>query len=132
MREIKFRGLSVNGDWYYGLLSISQGHSGQPAAGYYISNKAGMPWAYHVRPDTVGQYIDQIDKNGVKVYEGDVVRLNGDVAFDGLQTVVWDDEMCGFSPYCDQILCAADSYSEWSIEFSEVIGNIYDNPELLK
>ncbi len=49
----KFRGQSVNGDWYDGLLSISQGNNLQPEKGYYISNSGGMPWAYQVRPETI-------------------------------------------------------------------------------
>ena len=67
MREIKFRGKGINGEWYKGLLSISQGKPGQPEKGYYISNEAGMPWAYQVRPETIGQLIATID--GQEFYE---------------------------------------------------------------
>jgi hypothetical protein len=70
MREIKFRGKGINGEWHKGLLSISQGKPGQPEKGYYISNEAGMPWAYQVRPETIGQLIATID--GQEFYEGDI------------------------------------------------------------
>jgi len=49
-----FKGQDINGQWYEGLLSISRGYEPeQPAMGCYISNGAGMPWAYLVRPETV-------------------------------------------------------------------------------
>ena len=53
MIRVRFKGQGESGEWFSGLLSISQGHNGQPEAGYYISNSAGMPWAYKVVPETV-------------------------------------------------------------------------------
>ena len=58
-----FKGQSVNGDWYEGLLSVSQGLSRQPEEGYYISNSGGMPWAYQVRPETVSLIKQPIESN---------------------------------------------------------------------
>ena len=74
MREIKFRGLSVNGDWYYGNLSRLNKKLGICEKGSYISNSAGSPFAYQVRPETVGQFIGIINSNGVELYEGDKIR----------------------------------------------------------
>ena len=53
MIRIRFKGQGESGEWFSGLLAISQGHRGQPEAGHYISNAAGMPWAYKVIPETI-------------------------------------------------------------------------------
>jgi uncharacterized phage protein (TIGR01671 family) len=76
MREYKFQGMGlIKGQWHRGNLAIiPKDLSGGPKAGSYISNSAGVPFAYAVRPETVGQFICQQDKNDVDLYEGDVVK----------------------------------------------------------
>lgn len=136
-REIKFRGLSINGDWYYGLLSISQGKGTQPAVGYYISNSAGMPWAYQVRPESVGQYAGLKDKNGKEIYDGDVMEWMETEAIDYNQQ--FDHDKHGDTPrrsvfhFKNGAFSMRDS-SPFTItaKMIAVIGNIYQNPELLK
>lgn len=66
------------------------------------------------------QYLGTNDKNGKEICEGDIV----DTRY-GRMVVGWDKNMCGFTPFCGDINCP-DPETE-----SEVIGNIYENKELL-
>ncbi len=79
MREIIFKAKTINNETVVGLLSESKGYTGTPEKGFYISNKAGCPWAFNVRPETICQYIGIDDINGKKIYEKD--RLNWRVKY---------------------------------------------------
>jgi|GEM_PF-1726130 len=135
-REIKFRGLSINGFWYYGLLSISQGLAGQPPAGYYISNDAGMPWAYNVRPETVGQFTGLIDIKGKDIYQGDKVLFDNrlyEVAinFNGyyLQRFkLWRGKFVPSQSYAMSLITkpCKDRFGG-EVDRAEVVGNIFEN-----
>lgn len=132
MRELEFRGQSINGKWYYGLLSESHGNSSQPKKGFYISNSVGMPWAYQVRPETVGQFTGLQDKNVKDIYEGDIVKCFVNEKEVGAVDVI------EFQIGCFWLRHRYSTLRHFLIEIDEVdgdfeiIGNIHESPELLK
>lgn len=136
-REILFRGKRKdNGMWEYGNLSMRDGMGRRK---YYIGqNMLG----YEVLPETIGQYTGLKDKNGRKIFEGDIVKcldtineieFNAVVEFgDPNHDYSWGYQLkhiLGEKPNLD-ILCWVDM--EETGAFIEIIGNIHDNPELVR
>jgi uncharacterized phage protein (TIGR01671 family) len=124
MREILFRGKrAVNGQWLFGGF-----HSRFDLAFIVGCSKSFRFDGMDVIPETVGQFTGLTDKNGTKIFEGDIVRyMNKSV-----MVVVWDKEsasfVCAYSvlnfKHCATIINAH--------LYLEVIGNIHDNPELME
>lgn len=123
MREILFRGYSTaERKWIYGDLS----HTTDKIV--HISNENCF---IRVNPETVGQYTGLTDKNGKKIFEGDMLAFS-----DRLTYVHWH-EYCGCwdCSYIKSIDGKKTSHEErnpnrWRVA-AEIIGNIHDNPELL-
>jgi uncharacterized phage protein (TIGR01671 family) len=155
MRAIKFRGLSINGKWHYGLLSRADEKKGVIEKGFYISNQRGIPFAYQIRPETVGEYTGIKDKNGKEIYEGDIVGVPYIDPMGGIEdnydpqtvfAVVFNNgEFSLKRPEFNQPLSSwlKKEQGEYISNFGnrtiitdeflgEVIGNIYENPELVK
>ena len=78
-----------------------------------------------IHEDILMQYTGLKDKNGKEIYEGDIVNADDDVE-------IVQYEGYGFLPFINQVPCAIDAYSEWEYTTIEIIGNIYENHELLK
>lgn len=75
------------------------------------------------------QYTGLKDKNGKEIYEGDIV---GDIeGIHELAICVWDDSNAEFDFVCVDGKCTKDNVKSW-LEMYEIIGNIHENPELLK
>lgn len=139
MREILFRGKDIKGNWYEGLLAHNIAKDE-----WYISNKAGIPTAYQVRPETIGQYTGLTDKNGIRIFEGDILSFDYyPYTSDGNQNyyaeIVWVDENAAFCLYTFKnptskvrgVSEGCDYIEDFASDVGEVIGNRYDNPELL-
>lgn len=130
-REIKFRGISED-EWVYGMLcKVNEGDT-----------EHGEPIKYKIQTDekeygeyvecfitdekTIGQYTGLHDKNGKEIYEGDI-----------LKSIRWNDiylvKYIGTAFYlCRKGNKGFNKITTWNnAEKSEIIGNIYDNPELL-
>lgn len=132
MREILFRGKDIKGNWHIGLLA----HMGNA---WYISNKAGVATAYEVIPSTVGQYTGLTDKNGTRIFEGDIISIpfeedrfpyEENIVYYEKAEVYFDTEHYGwYVRYFDDDSLSLCEYDDCDIT---VIGNIHDNPELLK
>ena len=127
MRIIKFRGKkSSNGDWVYGSLVYSKDI--EPAIYFQRGNGMvkTMDWVY-VKQDSIGQFTSLYDKNGKEIYEGDILKVQGadekiEVRFvRGVFAFLWNGELDEEAPI--------DTPTQ---EWAEVIGNIHDNPKLLK
>ena len=136
MREILFRGnRKDNGEWFEGCLLYDE-ENNEAFIAKHFEDKSG--YFNEVIPETVGQYTGLIDKNGKKIFEGDIV--------------LFEDECPSNYEYhdCTEMRCGAIEYGDNCFYITnriavtmedliydgkldvEVIGNIHDNPELLE
>lgn len=146
-REIKFRGMCTqSGEWVYGYYLMD----GETHRIFEINRKSltstGFYTGTRVIPETVGQYTGLKDKDGKEIYEGDVLKVNKahDHYINRNYVVIYDDaafqietpEVVGRCSIVKFIYDAfhkgaIEEFADYPILFS-VLGNIHDNPELIK
>lgn len=82
-----------------------------------------------VEKDSVGQYTGLMDRNGKRVFEGDIVKYTFDDGYFEILLVIWNESSCRFEFVEKRTKEHIDIYVDKN---SEVIGNVTDNVELLK
>ena len=146
MREILFRGKAKaiagcpynngkpDGEWVngyifpdLGALKIRQFEPDRPECN-----------DYEVDPETIGQYTGLTDKNGVRIFEGDILKSTIkiiDYTDEGFSISHYDEELIGIVEWRKDGFMIAHKSGTWARSFygceNYVIGNIHDNPELL-
>lgn len=120
MREILFRGKFGN-EWKYGFLSIEP--KGLVIKEPY-KNESSNVW--HIDADTVGQYTGMTDKNGTKIFEGDIIDFLYRSVYDDYGIVQYDADETEFGFVYNSIYEGLGRH--YQSKDIEVIGNIFDNP----
>jgi len=118
MREIKFRGLTVDtGIFIYGNVQFPK----PPFDKYFMWEKHQQ---FEVLPETIGQFTGLEDKNGIEIYEGDTFHMgNPNISY----TVIWRD--CGLLGRQNR-LASYVGLDYWKNDIV-ITGNIHQNPEKL-
>lgn len=146
MRKILFRGKRLdNGEWIQGFLALlGDDYYIAPDINAYTSMGGRgkgrcmmFGHYYQVLPETVGQYTGLTDKNGKKIFEGDIIIITPDYYY--------SDDYCISKVYVYKgVFCVdyhGDDFDSTALGFLddylpdgdfEIIGNIHDNPELLE
>ena len=133
-REILFRGRTVSeseylddGEWIEGFYTCFNGDEHRIYTGYAETDCGDYyPDWFNVIPETVGRFTGLTDKNGKRVFEGDIIYM-------GLfpYVVKYDVENARYMLFTSRG-SKRDGFNAFTMETHEVIGNIHDDPELLK
>ncbi len=129
MREMLFKGKTYEGEWVQG--DLNHYHSG---SGVFISERESKgDFCKRVIPETVGQYTGLTDKNGKKIFEGDIHERENHffiVKYGKYKDCETDEDGYGwYFEYTHRKGC--ERFCGDEERYVNIIGNIHDNPELL-
>lgn len=129
-KESLFRGKRVDNDeWVYGDLIHRQVWRTQLTIIRISDDGFDHYEEFEVKPETVGEFTNLTDKTSNKIFEGDIVKATTGIEgykstyHSTIQEVKYNAEMCGIAVFLP--------FDNSDMVEVEVIGNIYDNPELL-
>ena len=128
LRTLKFRGYNKKrGIWLYGNYILNRG-------AHFIAPKEfadGKTWEdYEVEPKTIGQFTGLTDKNDKEIYEGDIIQSESEEFV--YQVVFNETRFASFGLKREQDMFLHYFGEALEAEDCKVIGNVFDNPELLK
>ena len=148
MREILFRARTISedeymdsGEWVEGFYTCFNGDEHRIYTGYSETDCGDhYPDWFNVLPETVGQFTGLTDMNGKKIFEGDIVSTKYKLGRGHYYVfeVYYNENLCHFALTINRGSYTKNKQYDWlqltSLKANkiEVIGNIHDNPELLK
>ena len=130
MREILFRGKNAdNGKWIEGqyIRDVSREGTSLSKFAHKIQPLREQAYAHPADPETICQYTGLTDKNGEKIWENDIVVISCEE--DEFFIIKWDAETARFILESETLVMDFDNYYSYEMD---IVGNIFDNPDLLK
>ena len=127
-REILFRGKRTdNGEWVYGSL-VKMGPAGYTHY-FILPDYASAFYDIEVDPNSIGQYTGMDDKNGVKIFEGDILAGSCGGKSTEYFEVWWSEASCGFVAGRGERM--RPNMNQATVGRYEIAGNIHDGQEIL-
>jgi uncharacterized phage protein (TIGR01671 family) len=141
MREILFRGKSTDtGEWVEGAYYKQTEWYGDPCEDHYIITtkdelEDNMMIYFEILPETLCEYTNLRDKNGRRIFEGDIVKYKSNVTYLGkflicIGKVEYNENTASYAVDAKDNI-GAKNYDYFPIK-CEIVGNIHDNPEMLE
>lgn len=113
-----------DGEWVEGFYTRFNGKEHRIYSGYAETDCGDYyPDWFNVLPETVGQYTGLTDKNGKKIFEGDIVKVHRNEIYE----IAYIAKYTRFAGKRKGVV-----FANFNFSMCEIIGNIYDNPELLE